>query len=516
MTTISVVDPVTRLEGHLKIEVTVDDVNGVQQVVDARATGTLFRGFENILVGRPPEDAEHITQRICGVCPVSHGMAAVMAQDLASKVTVPNNARIMRNLVLGSNFIASHILHFYHLALLDFVKGPADMPPWQNPDDSWQVDKRIDAQNSAAAQMLATHYLTALDMRRQAHEMGSLFGGRLPHPPAYISGGFTTTPKASRITAFQNYLNQIIPFISNTYIPDVDLVASFYPEYDHQVAKPIGRGYGNLLAYGVFDLNASGTSKLLKRGKVVNGGSRVGSVNTGYITEQVTYSWYNNNTNNLKPAAGVTTPQYPKTGAYSWLKAPRYNKVPFEVGPLARMWVNGDYRAGISVMDRHRARALEALKVAQAMQTWVSQLSSTGAVYKKPALPKSVSGVGLTEAPRGALGHWLGVDANSKIGRYQVITPTCWNASPRDTAGKRGPIEQALIGTPVEDVNQPIEVVRVIHSFDPCLSCAVHVLRPGKDGQVFTLSHFHGEEEPGHCNHDHGRDHGHHHHDHGD
>ncbi len=474
-----IIDPVTRLEGHLKIEVTIDTVNQVQQVTDAKATGTLFRGFEILLQNRPAEDAPHITQRICGVCPVSHGMAAVLAQDAVAKVTVPDNARIMRNLVLGANYIQSHILHFYHLAVQDFVDGPG-MAPWQ---PSWSSDKRLDASTTS---LLVSNYVTALSMRRQAHELGAVFGGRLPHPPTYISGGFTTVPRAGRITQAKNYLNTLIPFIQNTYIPNVQTLANGYPDY-----LSIGRGYGNLLAYGVFDEDNTGTNKLLGQGRVANGATTVNKVNVGYIAEQVAYSWYAGGT--LKPAAGATTPQYPKTNAYSWLKAPRYSKKPYEVGPLARMWVNGDYRQGISVMDRHMARAQETLKVALAMREWLGQLNSSGAVYAKPG-SQTGSAFGLTEAPRGALGHWISLNGG-KISKYQVVTPTCWNASPRDAAGKRGPIEQALIGTPVLNIDEPVEVVRVIHSFDPCLSCAVHVMRPGKKAKVVKLGHSHGEEE---------------------
>ena len=211
MSTKIFIDPVTRLEGHLKIAVTVNEVNGQQQVVDARATGTLFRGFEQLLVGRDPRDAQHITQRICGVCPVPHGMASVMALDAAFKVTPPTNARIMRNLVLGANFVQSHILHFYHLTAPDFIDGPA-MPPWQ---PSWNVDKRSRRRHHE----LVIHYVTALDMTRKAHEMGAIFGGRMPDPAAYIPGGFTTTPRADRITKFKAYLRELIPFIQNVYQP---------------------------------------------------------------------------------------------------------------------------------------------------------------------------------------------------------------------------------------------------------------------------------------------------------
>ena len=489
MATIKIIDPVTRLEGHLKIEVTVTD----GKVTDARATGTLFRGFEQILVGRHPWDAQHFTQRICGVCPVSHGMASVLALDAASGVTPPANGRVMRNLVLGSNFVQSHILHFYHLAVPDYIDGPA-MAPWQ---PSWSVDRRF---NKAATDTLVNHYLTALDMRRKAHEMGALFGGRLPNPPAYIPGGFTTTVRADRITEFQAYLNELIPFIQNVYIPDVEALAGVYPDYYN-----IGRGHGNLLAYGVFDLDSSGTQKLLKRGRIRSGATAVEGLDLNAITEDITNSWYAESRNLRKSSSGSTVPQYPKANAYSWLKAPRYEGVPYEVGPLARMRINGDYGGGnISVMDRHLARSEEALKVAQAMSTWVGQLRTGQAVCTPSTVPQSATSYGLTEAPRGALGHWLRI-SKGKIASYQVVTPTCWNASPKDSSGQPGPIEEALIGTQVQNIDQPVEVLRVIHSFDPCLSCAVHVMRPSKGAKIFALGHYHGEEEK----HTHGRGEGH-------
>lgn len=501
MAIIATIDPVTRLEGHLKIEVTIDKVNGVQQVVEARATGTLFRGFESILINRAPRDAQHITERICGVCPVAHGMAAVKALDAACGVTPPTNARIMRNLVLGANFIQSHILHFYHLSLPDYIDGP-DMPPWQ---PSWSSDKRFGQGTSSG---LVNNYVKALEMRRKAHEMGALFGGRLPSPPAYIPGGFTTTPRADRITKFKNYCFELITFILDHYRKDVEILASAYKDY-----SSIGRGTGNLLTYGAFDLDSTGTSKFFKSGHIVNGSKTVQALDVNAIAEQVTYSWYADSTNNLKPSAGVTTPQYPKTNAYSWLKAPRYSGEPHETGALARMWMNGDYQGGISVMDRHRARVIEALMLAQSMWKWVQQLDPAKPVYTANSVPASATSYGLTEAARGALGHWLQI-SNSTISRYQVITPTCWNASPRDGAGKRGPIEQALIGTPVANVDEPIEVVRVIHSFDPCLSCAVHVMRPAEGAKIFALGHYHGEDEI--YTHDHGDGHVHSHSDHQD
>jgi len=469
------IDPVTRIEGHLKIKAIVDRVNGEQQVVDAWSTGTLFRGVEQILQNRYPWDAVPITQRICGVCPVSHGLAACLTLDAAAGVTLPANGRILRNLVLGANFVQSHMLHFYHLAALDFCDGP-NMPPWE---PKWSADKRLDQTTN---DLLVGHYLGALEMIRKAHSAGAVFGGRMPHPPAFIPGGFTSVPNGNRIQEVTAYLNELIPFIQGTWIPDVQLLASVYGDY-----FSIGGGPGNLLAYGVFDLDGSGANRLLARGRVENGSTNVLPVDVNAITEDVTASWYDESTNGLPPTTGATVPQYPKNGAYSWLKAPRYAAETYQVGPLARMWVNGDYQNGISVLDRHMARALEAFKVAQAMQTWLTELQNGQSGYASNSVPASAASHGLTEAPRGALGHWLEI-TSSKISHYQVVTPTCWNASPRDSSGVRGPMEQALIGTPVGDSAEPVELLRVVHSFDPCLSCAVHVMRPGEEETVIVRS----------------------------
>ena len=483
MATVTIVDPVTRIEGHMKVQVTIDTVNGVQQVTDAQSTGTQFRGFETILQGRDPLDAPYITQRICGVCPVSHALAATLALEQAAALTVPTNARILRNLVLGANFLQSHILHFYLLASLDYITPPASAPF----TPSWNVD----LMRSASLQQIVDHFTTAIAIRRQAHEMGAIFAGRMPGLSAIQAGGFTTKPTTSMIASFTNYLNTLISFINNTYLPDVELLQTVYSDY-----SGIGKGSGNLLAFGVFDQDDTvSPSKLLSRGFVLNGTpKKVQVVNLKSITEKVTYSWYADSTNNANPANGKTITVDPATKpkAYSWMKAPRYGGKPFETGPLARMWVNGDYRGGVSVMDRHMARALEAQKIANAMALWVNQLVVGAPEYSTYTTPAGTSGIGLTEAPRGALGHWLTISATAKspdgspaIGAYQVITPTCWNASPKDTNSIHGPLEQALIGTAVSDPAQPIEVLRVIHSFDPCLSCSVHVMRPS--GKAVTI-----------------------------
>jgi len=287
-------DPVTRIEGHLKIEVTIDKVAGVQQVVDAKSSGGLFRGFEKILIGRDPRDAQHITERICGVCPVAHGVASVRAQDDAFGTTIPDNARIMRNLVNAGNFVESHILHFYLLAAPDFIEGPA-MPPWQA---DWEVDRRI---SKSDTDTLVGHYIQALTMRRKADQMTALFGGRVPHPPAYIPGGFTCTPRPERIEACDAFLDELIPFIQQTYIPDVVFLGSKYSDY-----FAIGRGHGHLLSYGVFDQNASGAEKLLAWGHIANESRTPLPLDLETITEHIAHSWFAGNSA-LNPASGETS-----------------------------------------------------------------------------------------------------------------------------------------------------------------------------------------------------------------
>ncbi len=455
MATITVVDPVSRIEGHMKISIEIDQ----GRITDAKVSGTLFRGFENILVGRVPDDAPLLTQRICGVCPVSHGLASAAAIEKVAAWNATTNARVLRNLILGANFLQSHILHFYILCAVDFVAGP-NSTPWT---PAWNVDMR------SGVGAIASHLSSAFTARRQAHEMGAIFAAKLPHVGSIIPGGITAQITADKISRFQSYLDQLKTFINNTYLPDVQTLASVYSDY-----SSIGAGPKNLLAFGGF--NQSNGSLLFSSGYLASGSSSAAALNTAAITEQVTYSWYQN-TAAQQPASGTTTAQYPKTDAYSWLKAPRYNNAPAEAGPLARMKVSGRYTGGISAMDRHLARAQEALVIANALDGWLDEIG-IGSGYDSAYAARTGSGAGMLEAPRGALGHWITIGSNSTISRYQVITPTCWNASPMDGSGVRGPIEQALIGTPITDAKRPIEALRVIHSFDPCLACAVHAMRP--------------------------------------
>ncbi|NPV73239.1 MAG: nickel-dependent hydrogenase large subunit [Pelotomaculum sp.] len=463
-----IVDPVTRIEGHLKIEVEVEN----NKVIDAKTSGTLFRGLEIILRGRDPRDACHYVQRICGVCPIAHGLTSILCLDDAFGVKPPANGRIVRNLIQGANYLQSHILHFYHLTALDYVKGPDTAPFIPRYEGDYRLPKEV---NDKAVE----HYIQALTMRKKAQEMLAVFGAKMPHVTAYTAGGVTEQVTPEKIAQFKNYLQEITSFIDNVYIPDVLAVAGVYG--DDWFA--IGTGCKNMLAYGGFRLtdedDPDGQAQLFKRGRYTQG--QYASVDKMKITEEVKYSWYEDITTGKYPGEGATVPAPDKKGAYSWLKAPRYEGLPHEVGPLARQWVGKQKdvvnlgEKAFSVLGRHFARAIEASQVAHAMAEWLNQLVPGQPTYTPFNVPKEGAGVGLHEAPRGALGHWI-VIKDYKIENYQAVVPTTWNGGPRDDKGQPGPIEQALIGAPVKDPNNPIELVRIVRSFDPCIACAVHVL----------------------------------------
>jgi len=504
-----VIDPITRIEGHLKIEAIVE--GGV--VKEARSSGTLYRGFEGILRGRDPRDAQQITQRICGVCPQAHGTAAALCLDSAFGLAgaIPDNGRIVRNLLLGANYIQSHVLHFYHLAALDYVDVAAAAGyEGTDPDlasvadfvrrgelapfvPRYEGDYRLPAELNRAA---TAHYVQALTMRRKAHEMLAIFGGKMPHSVGVVPGGATVEPTVDRIAAFLWRLNELRHFIDNVYVPDVLAVAGAYPDY-----FGIGRGCGRYLSYGVFDLDGAEPSYVDRRrflpAGTTDAGLDVSPVRAERITEHVRHSWYADAATGLNPAMGRTEPDRDKPGAYSWLKAPRYDGRAHEVGPLARVLVA--YAAGdpavrktvdgvlahsgagpdalFSVLGRHAARALECKLTADAMAEWVLGLKPGQPTYVEHALPESASGVGLVDAARGALGHWIDV-REGRIANYQCVVPTTWNASPRGDDGEPGPIEQAIEGTRIRDQGNPFEIVRIVRSFDPCTACAVHLVTP--------------------------------------
>ncbi len=475
------IDPITRIEGHLAIEAVVDD--GV--VKEASSAGTLFRGFEIILQGRDPRDANRLTQRICGVCPTAHATASALCLDEAFGLTdkIPDNGKLIRALIFGSNFLQSHILHFYHLAALDYVDAAGaigDVAPFV---PRYEGDFRVTGEVNAE---LVNHYVRALDIRRKCQEMLSIFGGKMPHNVAIVPGGVTEQLTEDKITNFLWRLNEIRDFIDNTYISDVIAVAKVYNDY-----FGVGPGCKRLLSYGGFDLPAG---RLFKSG-VISPDLKYEPFAKDNITEDLKHSWYANSGSGKNPAQGQTEPELKKKEAYSFLKSPRYKGTVCEVGPLARMVNNyvqgdetvkalvdsvlGEFGAGVdalySVLGRHAARAVEAKIVGDAMADWLMQLKPSEPAIVESQVPEQGEGAGLSEAPRGAVGHWITVK-DSKIDRYQVISPTAWNGSPKDDKDQPGAVEQAIIGTKVKDKDNPFELVRIVRAFDPCLACAVHLL----------------------------------------
>ncbi|HOO72179.1 MAG TPA: nickel-dependent hydrogenase large subunit [Spirochaetota bacterium] len=515
-------DPITRIEGHLSIELDVQ--NG--KVVDAKCKGDMFRGFEKILVGRNPVDANQITQRICGVCPISHGLASSKCLDDAFGIKPNKNGRILRNLVLTANYLQSHILHFYHLAALDFVDITALLSykgrdPKLNNLKDWAKDELEKKKNradaiTAVAPFLPRYegkdfyikdhdlnidaiagYVKALDIRMKAHKMVALFGGRAPHAIGLVPGGVTQVPTRDKIREYRKLLKEVEEFVNDVYAKHVIAVAKGFPEY-----FKLGK-YSNFLSYGLIDKDEEHKDFMFERGAFYN--NKVSALNTRLIREQVKYARYQS-ASNLHPLEGQTDPNPQKGGAYTWLKAPRYNEQPMEVGPLARVAVaylsgneavkkeldailaifNAEVPAAFSVLGRHASRVIEAKLLCQEAYNMLDELEPNGQPRSTYQIPETGEGEGLAEAPRGALGHWI-VVKNRVIANYQAVVPTTWYCGPRDDRGIRGPVEDALIGTPIADNNNPIEAARVVRSFDPCIACAVHVMEGDREISKFRV-----------------------------
>jgi hydrogenase large subunit len=444
------VDPVTRIEGHLSIKINVN--NG--KVNNAWSSGHLFRGFEKILAGRDPRDAPTITSRICGVCHAVHRLTSILALENAANITPTPDAVRLRNIIQGSSFAYSHAAHLFVLNGPDYdlyglVPG---LSQGQNVDQYNAVLKNV-----------------VLPTQRLCNEIGAIFGGKTPHHMTSLPGGVTAKPSQAAKNAALARIYQIRTNLDK-YMPAV----LGYIEAHRSEIEPIGKGPGNFLAYGCFADpydSKNPTKYLLKRGIYLNG--TLQPVDTNQINEFVRYSWYTSTSSGNPATEPILQDQYGKTGAYSWLKAPRYNGNPVEVGPLAGMAVSGFHRKQGSVYDRISARAEEMILVLKNMQNWINDLTPDSQVYVPYSNPTSGFGIGLWEAPRGANGHWVEIN-NSVISRYQIVSPTNWNASPRDDAGRLGPIEQALIGAPVPDQTNPTNPMKIVRSFDPCLACSVH------------------------------------------
>ncbi|WP_146549799.1 nickel-dependent hydrogenase large subunit [Rummeliibacillus suwonensis] len=463
-----VINPLTRISGFMEIDVTIDQ----NQVVDAKTKGNLFRGFEQMLVGRSPFDAVYFTQRICGICSAAHSMASSHALEDALNIEPMEQGNYLRDIIHCCEFLQNHIRHFYQYTVPDFVKIEQNSL-FQTDHDDFRLPKNMNDR-------ISQHYFDSLKFSRLAHQMLAVLGGKAPHNHGVFIGGITTQATAEKVVHIDSILVRIARFIDEKMIPDVYDIAHFYEDYFR-----MGGGYGNLLTYGAFnhykELGTLYVDPLV---------STMGSVETfdeSKIQEKIDYAYFKSITNSNQPNEEVTEPDMDKEKAYSWVKAPRYKGLPFEVGPLARLILSGAYNNGISAMDRTIARVLETKKITEIMKILLQQLIPGVNVQKKYELPASSSGRGLLDTTRGALGHWLKI-RDKKISFYQIITPSTWDFSTRDDQGYRGTAEEALIGTPIQNPDKPAEIGRILRSFDPCMSCATHVYSPGK--QVKTIKVF--------------------------
>lgn len=463
-----IINPITRISGFMGIEVMVEK----HKIVDAKTRGLMFRGFELMLKGRSPFDAIYYSERICGICSTAHGLAATLALEEALEVTPTEQGRYLRDLMHGCEFIQNHLRHFYQFTIPDFVQLPEQYTLYQTSKDDYRLPKELN-------DLIVQHYFDSLQLSRSAHEMLAIFGGKAPHTHGIFVGGTSAQITADKVVRLRSILLELLRFVEDIMIPDVGTIARYYPEY-----YAIGGGHGNLLSYGCFDRYPSLGTLYLEPMAAVNGEIR--ALNPDKITEEIDYSWYTAQVDSYAPMETITIDDQNKEKAYSFIKSSKLDSQHFESGPLARQWLSGEYKRGISTMDRYIARVFELRKIIEIVNTLLDNiiLGETGqAVYEIPA---TSAGAGLIDTTRGALGHWLKIE-NQLLSFYQVITPSVWNLSSHGNDGTPGTAEQALIGTEIADENNPVEIGRIIRSFDPCVSCATHVFYPDKESKMIPI-----------------------------
>lgn len=454
-----IINPVTRISGFLEIEVELSQ----HTIVDAKSSGMMFRGFEQMLKGRSPLDAIYFTQRICGICSTAHTMGSTLALEKALRVIPSDNDRMIRDFIHGCEFIQNHIRHFFQYTLPDYVQGP-DIPPLF---DETHMDYRLP---KSLNQKLAGYYVQALEYGRLAHKILAVLGGKAPHNHGIFVGGVTVNIDASIWIEVRALLTKIKGFVNTVMLDTVYEIAKYYQDYFYN-----GIGYGNLLTYGCYDgFKENQITYVLPKLKINN---RIESFDSNKITENIRYAWYQGLEETMKPRVEVTEDDRSKDGAYSWIKAPRYGGFSMESGPLARMWLSGSYREGISTMDRTIARVLETLKIISILEGFLERIELIPATQKAYDIPDFAEGSGFIDTTRGALAHWLTIE-NKAIAHYEIITPSSWNLSSKDSTGHLGVVEEALIGTEIMDIQHPVEIGRIVRSFDPCVSCATHVWGP--------------------------------------
>ncbi len=531
-----VIDPLTRIEGHLRLEIHVE--NGY--VTEARSCGTLFRGIENILIGRNPEDVQHFTQRTCGVCTYTHALCTTRALEDTMKTVIPPNATYIRNIVLGIQYMHDHLVHFYHLHGLDFIDvssvidadiqktlklaNELSTQPYTEIDfreTKYKIQKLIDSDqlgpfagaystgghpayylSAEANLLLTTHYLKALRLQVKTARAMAIFGAKNPHTQFLIAGGVTCYEalREENLDEFYKLYKETFDFIENILVPDITLIANEYRDW-----SAFG-GSQNFLTFGEFpdtekvrDLDA----RWLKPGLILNRDlSIIHPFEPKKIAEHIGHSWYKGEPIQ-HPINGTTIPEFTKMGdldRYSWMKSPRYDGLAVETGPLAQMLVS--YAQGhpevttnlndllkklnmsvddlFSTIGRTISRVVQCYTVAQQVDVWFQALKNNLAsgdlqICKKVDIPDYATGIGYLNAPRGGLSHWMKIE-HGVVSNFQLVVPSTWNFGPIDNFGQKGPVENALIGTPVYDPKRPIEILRTVHAFDPCIACSVHVI----------------------------------------
>lgn len=498
----NIIDPLNRIEGDMAIELEIDDNN---KIIDAKSLGFVYRGFENIFIGKKPFDAMRLSQRSCGVCPVSHGTAGAIAIENAYGIKIPRNAELIRDIVLCSNFVVSHGTHFYFMWGPDLVN-----PEYKNHALYPEILKRFEPLKSEHLKRVLR------EVRIPLHSVVATFGGKFPHPMHAVPGGVTCFPNQSDINKVWTTLNEVKEFIEKEILNGITMEAWNTVKSTDQVLKLLENKqfadsdvgvfikfaldvgmhkFGesspkNFLSYGLGKL--SDGSILFKSGYLENGIYH--ALKPDLITEDVSSSFYEEEYEWRNPSVGVTKPVPKRKGAYSWIKAARYFGHSIETGPLARQLINGDplitdlvNKLGVNTFTRTVARLHEILLLMQQLIKWVEEID----IHKPFFLPfeekKSGKGFGLVEAPRGALGHWIDIN-DALVDRYQIITPTTWNGSPRDSNNQRGAIEQSLIGVQLASKESILEAGHIVRSFDPCISCSIHAI--GKDKKRLDNSIF--------------------------
>ena len=443
--------PVTRVSGLLSVEFTVDHT----YISEADVCCTMFRGYEYIMKNRHITDAVYLTQRICGICSTVHGATASYLLDKIYDNEIEENAQYLRNIMLAADFLQNHIRHFYFFELPDYVTMP-NRPPFlmQN-----CTDCRLSEEQN---QRLAGNYINAVKASEQSHQILALFGGKAPHQHSFIHGGVAASPTADKITQALALLKEIRDFVEQYMMPDTELLAKCYDDYFY-----IGKTIGRFLSFGLFRFGEKNEFPLLKGGFLEN--NQLKKPRIDLIQEDISRAWFQRA--NL---ADEVTPAPHKLGAYTWTKAVLYQDKHCEGGPLARMIINGHYHGGTSTMDRIVARSIETLLITTFMEDWLKKLRPGNPPICQKKQIVTDQAISATDAMRGPLLHSALIE-NEQVSRYDIITPTGWNFSPKDDCGNRGPVEMALVGTHLPSPNfQYIIPGRIIRSFDPCIACATH------------------------------------------